>query len=204
MYLLLTLDTDTHPSSQELEVIEQQVQHELADTQTNVIHPRAMEILPLSTHMPQPLLLADVARLEQLVQDGETIETYAPHILSPAIEMERYVEFGDGENRDYDRMYTALSYGILRDRNSRLMEQTSELSLEAHNAIKAHLHELATSYSSGIDRKRHRIDEVNAERERKLVQLHPVTGYLEMRWQSGLQSLVDQGISRINEAAAEL
>lgn len=149
--------------------------------------------------------MADIARAEQLLQfSDDSAASHPHHILSPAIDMERYVEFGDDEDVDYDKLYTSLSYGILRERNSRLMEQSFELGLEAQRAIRSSLDDLSSTYSQGIERKRQRLDEINSERQLKQTQFQPVAGYLEMRWQSGIQTLVDRGISKINESTAEL
>lgn len=146
--------------------------------------------------------MADVARVEQLLQFSDDLgATHPVHILSPAIDMERYVEFGDGDDVDYDRLYTSLSYGILRERNSRLLDQSFELGLEAQRAVKSSLDEMNSSYGQGIERKRRHVDDINAERQLKQSQFQPVAGYLDMRWQSGIQTLVDRGISKINESA---
>lgn len=192
-------------STEHLAAVEREVNNELASTQIQDIHPHVSQILPLSSHLPRPLLMADVARVEQLLQFSDDSAASHPHrILSPAIDMERYAEFGDEDDVDYDRLYTSLSYGILRERNSRLLERSFELGLEAQRAIRSSLDEMNASYDQGTERKRQHVDDINSERQLKQAQFQPVAGYLEMRWQSGIQTLVDRGISKINESTSEL
>lgn len=187
--------------SQEVAVVEAQISNELGSTQQLQLHPRVEEMLPLSANLFRPLLLSDVTRLEQLLNvDSDTTPL---HVLSPAIDLERYVEFGDGDNVDYDRVYTAMSYGILRERNSRLLEQNLLLGLEAQHAVKVAMEDLSTSYSHEIARKRLRIEEISAERQRKQAQFQPVGSYLELRWRSGVQALIDKGISRMADSSSE-
>lgn len=175
--------------------IERQIQAELASANTGQLHPRVSELLPLSSTLPQPLLLADVIRLEELLNDTDDLPL---HILSPAIDMERYMDFGN-DAADH-RMYTALSYGILRDRNSRAMEQNMGSTLEAQAALKTAMDDITSMYSTQIVRKRRRVDEINAERQRKQAHFEPVSGYLEMRWQNGIQQLTDLGIIQLEES----
>ncbi|RKP29081.1 hypothetical protein METBISCDRAFT_19502, partial [Metschnikowia bicuspidata] len=181
-----------------LAAVEALIRNELESTNTAAVHPRAMEVLPLSTNLPCPLLLADVARLEELMETDSSGD--ALHVLSPAIDMERYVEFGSGDDIEYDRMYTALSYGILRVRNSRLMQQNMRQGLDAQRALKMAVDDFGRMYSGQIQRKRLQVDEINGERLRKQTQFEPVGGYLEMRWQSGIQLLADKGIALMEDA----
>lgn len=174
--------------------IERQIQAELTASNTSQLHPNVSELPSFSSNLPQPLLLADVRRLEDLLNDTDDLPL---HVLSPAIDMDRYVDFND--STDHLRMFTALSYGILRDRNSRAMEQNMAQAHEAQAGLKSAMEDINTMYNTQIVRKRRHVDEINAERQRKQAQFEPVGGYLDMRWQSGIQQLTDLGIFQLEE-----
>lgn len=193
-------DLDDVFSPIDLEAVNDQVQQELRQAQDASVHPRALELVPLSTDLPQPLLLADVMRLEAQMQERDSASMAPDHVYSLAIDMDRYVEFGiDG--RESQRMYTALSYSVLRERNARMMGNNIALVIERERAARDATEELNRAYVDGSLRKRAQIDEVAVERLRKQAQFQPVAGYLEQRWQAGLHNLVDLGISTLDALA---
>lgn len=141
----------------------------------------------------------DIQRYED-DEDDEDIHNEEPRqILSDGISMDRYAEFGHGDEVHYSEMYTALSYSMLRERNSLLTAQNARQLRENQRAHLASLSELDRVYQEDADRKRQRVDEANEERKRRQLDFEPVNGYLEQRWHDGIRSMVDLGIQRAQE-----
>lgn len=168
---------DPSVTPEELYAVEQLVQRELAQLAPLGPHPQA-GLLPLSTASPRPLLLLDIERLEQ--EDEERA----------GISMDRYTQFGD----DPRRMYTAVSYAVLRERNAALHAQNAADVVRAQQAYVELLAQLDLAYQQQLRRKRSRADELTEERKRRQGDFEPVAGYLEELWQEGIRNMVDMGL----------
>lgn len=125
---------------------------------------------------------------------GETVPaTFFPGGVS----MERYSDFGEGDDFNVNRMYTSLLYGVLRDRNAQIAVDTATERAHAQAMTNEQLKEIALAQKSTILRKRESIDELNSTRQAKQTQFQPVDGYLQQRWKDGVKNIVDMGIERL-------
>lgn len=157
------------------------------------------EILPLSSHATTPILLHDIERYEADEDDDDSHNEDHRHILLPGISMDRYMDFGLGDDIRFNDMYTSLSYSTLRERSSSLMAQNAPHLRHTQRVHLASLSGLDRVYQEEVDRKRQRVDDINEERKRRQLEFEPVSGYLEQRWQDGIRSMVDLGIERAQE-----
>lgn len=167
-----------------------------------MLHPLVGELAPLSEN--RSLLMRHVGAHELEDPNGEVPDTFFP----AGIKMERYSDFingdmeddGDEENIDHDKMYTALLYSVLRERNAQLGVDNAEERARAASLMNENIQALDNSQRIALLRKRDRVDEINSQRQAKQVQFHPVQGYLEHRWKDGIKNLVDVGIEKLEGA----
>lgn len=162
------------------------------------MHPRAQELLPLPSHSTTPILIRDIERYEADEDDDEHIDEQR-QILRPGISMDRYSDFGAGDNLRYTDMYTSLSYLILRERSSSIMAQNAPHLRQAQRTHLASLSELDRVYQDETSRKREMVEEINEDRKRRQADFEPVAAYLEQRWLDGIRSMVDLGIERAQQ-----
>lgn len=142
--------------------------------------------------------MQDIERYEDDEEDDDHNDE-PRQILRGGVSLDRYTEFGSGDDIRYSEMYTALSYSMLRERSSLLMAQNAPQLRENQRAHLASLSELDKVYQEEANLKRQRVDEINEERKRRQVEFEPVNGYLEQRWHDGIRSMVDLGIQRAQE-----
>lgn len=185
---VLTSDIDGSISEQERHSVEQMILTEMPLSSTT--HPLVQEMVPLSAN--RLLLMKDVERFE--LEDPEAL---APdHILPQAILLDRYSDFGHGPDTDYDRMYTSLSYAVLRDRNLKLQFENQAELARSHALVNEHTAELAASQRNEIARKRKRVEEAVLARQEKQMRFRPVNEHLELQWRLDVNTMVDAGLEK--------
>lgn len=183
--LLLTPVLDTSITPEERRAVELLVLNELSSTNTNTLHPRVQLELPLSSNSPRPLLLLDVERMDMEDPEGESIG---------GISMDRYTHFDAEAGPDCARIYTALSYAVLRERNASLQAQNGGEHVRLQQAYVDSLTLLGSTYEHELQHKRRHVDDINVARKRRQMDFEPVAAYLELRWLEGIKGLVDVGL----------
>lgn len=146
------------------------------------LHPLVDQLLPLSSNMD---------RLSPPLNNEED-----PEGEVQGISMARYADFGDDLSINYTRMYTTLSYLVLRERSSSLLASNEVQLRQSQQAHLADLLGIEAQYADEVERKRHMVDEINETRKKRQVDFQPVEEYLLQRWQDGVRSMVDLGIER--------
>lgn len=177
---------------QELQVVELLIRNETANTTPTEEHHMVSQLLPLR-HSFDSSLMRDI---EQYETENPSTQEPPRHILPQTITMDRYTEFDRQEEHNYDRLYTTLSYSIMRERSASLMVQ-NQYHLE--NGQQAHLEALAQldqSYYQQAERKRLRVEGLNEIRKKRQHDFEPVNTYLEHRFEEGVSSMIDVGIER--------
>ncbi|GEQ66632.1 hypothetical protein JCM33374_g295 [Metschnikowia sp. JCM 33374] len=157
------------------------------------LHPQVGGLVPLSEN--RSMLMRNLDRFELEEPNGTVPDT----VLSGGVSMERYSDFGEvGDDQDgyVSRMYTALSYSILRDRNARMCTENAGERAHAQAVANERLRNLENSQKELLSKKRQRVDDINSARQAKQMQFQPVNGYLDQRWTDGIKNMVDIGIDR--------
>lgn len=139
--------------------------------------------------------------------DDETNADEPPRVQG--IDMSRYTDFNDEDDNDadsdnpdhvnHDRMYTALAYSTLRERNSQLFLKNDE---SMSSLREAHLQLLLATeqlYRNELERKRQYVDDINEARKKRQVEFQPIAEHLEEKWHDGINSMIDMGIERRKE-----
>lgn len=185
---------DDAVTAHELQAVELLIRNERATQVHNTTqeHPMVSQILPLR-HSFDSSLMRDI---EQYESENSPIQEPQGHILPQTITMDRYTEFGGDNDRDYDRVYTTLSYSAMRERSASLMAQNQH---HLENSQQTHLQELellAQSYYHQAERKRVRAEDLNEIRKKRQYDFEPVNTYLEHRFEEGVGSMIDVGIER--------
>lgn len=183
------IDGDITP--QERRAVELLIQNEAARNNTNQPHPLVDQILPLH-YSSNSSLMRDIERYE--LENGEEV---GEGILEHTISMDRYTDF-EGENGvDYNRVYTTLSYSIMRERSASLMSQNQQQLENMQRAHSSSLSELDNVYLAEVGRKRLRVDEINEIRKKRQLEFEPMNRYLEQRFDEGVNSMIDLGIESL-------
>ncbi|KAJ8143061.1 hypothetical protein OY671_003812 [Metschnikowia pulcherrima] len=173
----------------ERQAVEQLIRAEMP-AETGPLHPMVGTIMPLSEN--RSLLMRDMAQFESEDVGGVVPDTFLPG----GITMDRYTDFGPDDDVDYARMYTSLSYSILRERNAQMGVENANERAQAQKAVNERLAELEKAQKSVLSRKRANVEELKSARQTKQAQFQPVNGYLEQRWKDGIKHMVDLGIDK--------
>lgn len=166
------------------------------------LHPSVDRLLPLSSsldrHLPPCALLNDIERYEAELKDHEEDGTAAEPstILKHPISLSRYTDFEHDGVIDYNAMYTALSYAILRDRNSSFDAQNRSATQALEEGHLETLNNLVASLKSLISQKRERIDDFESARKKRQLDFQPVNEFLSQSWRDGITAMVDAGLDR--------
>ncbi|KAM9919975.1 hypothetical protein OXX59_007551 [Metschnikowia pulcherrima] len=173
----------------ERQAVEQLIRAEMP-AETGPLHPMVGTIMPLSEN--RSLLMRDMAQFESEDVGGVVPDTFLPG----GITMDRYTDFGPDDDVDCARMYTSLSYSILRERNAQMGVENANERAQAQKAAHERLVELEKAQKSVLSRKRANVEELKSARQAKQAQFQPVNGYLEQRWKDGIKHMVDLGIDK--------
>ncbi|KAM9905900.1 hypothetical protein OXX79_001878 [Metschnikowia pulcherrima] len=173
----------------ERQAVEQLIRAEMP-AETGPLHPMVGTIMPLSEN--RSLLMRDMAQFESEDVGGVVPDTFLPG----GITMDRYTDFGPDDDVDCARMYTSLSYSILRERNAQMGVENATERAQAQKAAHERLVELEKAQKSVLSRKRANVEELKSARHTKQAQFQPVNGYLEQRWKDGIKHMVDLGIDK--------
>lgn len=135
----------------------------------------------------------DVERFEA---EYHSEDEYPQTIIGNPISLNRYTEFEHDGGTDFDAMYTALSYSILRERNSKnALDNLKELA-EPEQMHHANLMDIKAELENACARKRQHIDDVEDARKKRQLDFQSVNDYLSQEWRDGITSMVDAGLEK--------
>ncbi|PVH21113.1 hypothetical protein CXQ85_000078 [Candidozyma haemuli] len=191
---------------QERRRVDELVQQEVAQLNTDDMHPAVGPMLPLSSNMERfrrrPQAAEPTSGYERDDEDNIAPQSSLPQ----GIDMSRYTDFHDEEDNDADsdnaeninheRMYTSLAYSMLRERNASLALQNDESVNSIRNTHLDSLSKTESSYQNELERKRQRVEEINEARKKRQIDFQPVNEYLEEKWHDGINSMIDMGIHK--------
>lgn len=182
--------------------MEELVQNEVAQLDTTQVHPAAGPVLPLSSSMDR---FRRPQQGEQADQNDPEYDNAEPPVIQ-GIDMSRYTDFHDEDDNDadsdnpdhtnQDRMYTALAYSMLRERNSRLALQNDGSMSSIREAHLELLLKTELLYRNELERKRRQVEDINDIRKKRQIDFQPINEHLEEKWHDGINSMIDMGIQR--------